>query len=191
MKMRISERQRDGAIVAVIIAVIAYTLSYAFLMSQSKVFDLPHSDKGYGQLIVGFIVNEGTQNIYWLPWNSTVKDLLKAAGIENVERFDENKLQAQLTTGNAVFIESDSKIELGEMKNASKVALNIPININNATLEDLMLIPGIGEKTALRIIQYRESLGNFRKLEDLMNIHGIKEKKFTHLKKYLYAGKIS
>ena len=73
--------------------------------------------------------------------------------------------------------------------NARKMALNIPININKATLEDLMLIPGIGETTALRIIQFRESAGGFHTLEDLMKIRGIKEKKFEHLKKYLYAGK--
>jgi len=77
------------------------------------------------------------------------------------------------------------------MSNASKVALNIPININKATLEDLMLIPGMGEKTALQIIQFRETSGNFRTLEDLMKIRGIKEKKFAKLKKYLFTGQIS
>ncbi|MCX5843941.1 MAG: helix-hairpin-helix domain-containing protein [Deltaproteobacteria bacterium] len=189
--MRISERQRDGAIVAVVIAVIVYTLSNASFLLQSKVCDLPYRDKGHDQLVVGIAVNAGSQGIFWLPRNSKVYDLLNAAGIGNLEKFNEKTLHTQLSRGHAVYIESDCTIEVGEMDNARKIALNIPININKATLEDLMLIPGIGETTALRIIQFRETSGGFRTLEDLMKIRGIKEKKFAFLKRYLYAGKIS
>ena len=191
MKIRISDRQRDGAIVAVVIAVIAYTLSNASFLLPSKVNDLPYRDKGPDQLVVGIAVNPDSQGIFWLPRNSKVYDLLNAAGIGNLERFNEKTLYTQLSTGHAVYIESDGTIEVGEMNNARKMALNIPININKATLEDLMLISGIGETTALRIIQFRETSGGFRTLEDLMKIRGIKEKKFAHLKRYLYAGKIS
>ena len=190
-KMRISERQRDGAIVAVVIAVMVYTLSNASFLLQSKVCDLPYRDKGRDQLVVGIAVNAGSQGIFWLPRNSKVYDLLNAAGIGNLEKFNEKTLHTQLSRGHAVYIESDCTIEVGEMNNASKIALNIPININKATLEDLTLIPGIGETTALRIIQFRETSGGFRTLEDLMKIRGIKEKKFAYLKRYLYAGKIS
>jgi competence protein ComEA len=190
MKMRISARQRDGVIIAVVIAVIAYTLSNASFLLPSKVNDLPYRDKGRDQLVVCVTVNAGSQGIFWLPRNSKVYDLLNAAGIGNLEKFNEKTLHTQLSTGHAVHIESDGTIEVGEMNNASKVALNIPININKATLEDLMFIPGIGETTVLRIIQFRETAGGFRTLEDLMKIRGIKEKKFEHLKRYLYAGKI-
>src|SRR5512137_234761 len=173
MKMRISERQRDGMIVAVIIAVLVYALSSVSSLLQPQMCDLPYGDKGYNQLVVGISVNASSQGVFWLPRNSKVYDLLNAAGIGNLEKFDEKTLHTQLSTGHAVFIESDGKIEVGEMNNASKVALNIPININKATLEDLMLIPGIGEMTALRIIQFREASGSFRTLEDIMKIRGI------------------
>lgn len=191
LKMRISERQRDGAIVAVVIAVIIYTLFNASFLLPPKAYDILHRETGRDQLIVGVTVKEGSQEIYWLPGNSKVYDLLNAAGIGNLEKFNEKTLHTQLSTGHAVSIESVGTIEVGEMDNARKMALNIPININKATLEDLMFIPGIGEATALRIIQFRETSGGFRTLEDLMKIRGIKEKKFAHLKRYLYAGKIS
>jgi competence protein ComEA len=191
MKIRISDRQRDGAIVAVVIAVIVYAFSLASFLLPSKVGNLPYTDKGRDQLIVGIAVNPDSHGIFWLPRNSKVYDLLNAAGIGNLEIFNENTLHTQLSTGHAVYIESDGTIEVGEMNNARKMALNIPININKATLEDLMLIPGIGETTALRIIQFRETSGGFRTLEDLMKIRGIKEKKFVYMKRYLYAGKIS
>lgn len=191
MKIRISDRQLDGAIVVIVIAVIAYILTYASSLLQSNVCDLSYRDTGHNQLVVSITVDASSQGIYWLPRNAKVCDLLKAAGIGNLEKFDEKKLHRQLSTGNAVLIESDSQITIGEMNNAGKMALNIPININKATLEDLMLISGIGEKTALQIIQFRERSGNFRTLEDLMKIRGIKEKKFEKLKKYFFTDPIS
>jgi len=53
------------------------------------------------------------------------------------------------------------------------------ININNADASSLMLLHGIGEKTAEDIIEYRNSSGLFRTIEDLMNVPGIKESKFA------------
>lgn len=59
------------------------------------------------------------------------------------------------------------------------------ININNADLGTLSQLPGIGEKTAQKIIGYREKNGEFKAVEDLMKVKGIGEKKFNKLKKYL------
>jgi len=56
------------------------------------------------------------------------------------------------------------------------------ININNADISSLSLLPGIGEKTAADIIAYRETAGNFLTIEDLMNVPGIKESKFSKIK---------
>ncbi|UNT93709.1 helix-hairpin-helix domain-containing protein [Allobaculum sp. Allo2] len=44
-----------------------------------------------------------------------------------------------------------------------------------------MTLPGIGESTAQKILAYREEHGFF-KLEDLMEVPGIGEKKFEKLK---------
>jgi competence protein ComEA len=50
-----------------------------------------------------------------------------------------------------------------------------------------MLIDGIGEQTALQIVQFREKSGRYHKVEDLMKVRGIKEKKFRNLRTYFYA----
>lgn len=59
------------------------------------------------------------------------------------------------------------------------------IDINSATVEDLMKIEGIGEKTAQNIIAYRESVGGFQYLEQLLYVDGIGETKFSRWLPYL------
>jgi competence protein ComEA len=109
---------------------------------------------------------------------------LGAGGIRDIERFDQIMLSDQLSTGKTVVIESHRCLRIVEMNNGHKLALGIPIDINKATLEDLMLINGVGEKTAWQIIQFREKSGRFQRVEDLMKIHGIKDKKFQKLRSY-------
>ena len=48
------------------------------------------------------------------------------------------------------------------------------ININTATVDELMTLPGIGEARAKDIITFREQNGPFEAVEDLMKISGIK-----------------
>jgi len=59
------------------------------------------------------------------------------------------------------------------------------VNLNKATLEELIKVPGIGEATAKRILEYREKVGGFKSLEELKNIKGIGDKKLELLKNYL------
>jgi competence protein ComEA len=57
-----------------------------------------------------------------------------------------------------------------------------PINLNTATMDQLESIPGIGAKTAERIIAYRQKNGGFKKIEDLMLVQGVGEKSFLKMK---------
>ncbi len=56
------------------------------------------------------------------------------------------------------------------------------ININNATKEQLMSLPGIGEVKAESIVKYRETNGAFKRAEDIMNVSGIKEAGYESIK---------
>jgi competence ComEA-like helix-hairpin-helix protein len=58
------------------------------------------------------------------------------------------------------------------------------INLNTASKLELMKIPGIGEKTAIKVIEYRQ-ITPFQKPEDIMNIKGIGEKKFEKMKEFI------
>lgn len=62
------------------------------------------------------------------------------------------------------------------------------ININQASAEELTLLPGIGETLAKRIVEYRDQNGSFNVLEDLLNVSGIGEGRFKTILDYVTLG---
>lgn len=61
------------------------------------------------------------------------------------------------------------------------------ININIAGVDDLIKLPGIGPKTAEKIIELRNERGRFKRLDELMDVNGIGEVKFSKIKDYIYV----
>jgi competence protein ComEA len=59
------------------------------------------------------------------------------------------------------------------------------ININAATAEQIALLPRVGIKLAERVVEYRKTNGQFKKVEDLMEVKGVGEKLFVVLKPHL------
>ena len=64
-----------------------------------------------------------------------------------------------------------------------------PVDLNKATAEALISIPGIGKVMAERIVAWREDHGPFRRVEDLMKVKGVGEKTFEKLRPYVKVGK--
>ena len=61
------------------------------------------------------------------------------------------------------------------------VTITFPIDINVAGKEVFMLLPGIGEVLAQRIIDYRDQNGPFESVENLMNVEGIGKKRLEEI----------
>jgi competence ComEA-like helix-hairpin-helix protein len=59
------------------------------------------------------------------------------------------------------------------------------ININTANLNQLCSLPGIGEDTAQKIIDYRETYGVFIYPEDLLNIEGFGKARLNNIIDYI------
>ena len=56
------------------------------------------------------------------------------------------------------------------------------IDLNAATAMELETLPGVGPRTAERILEYRREHGSFERIEDLMDVRGIGERTFLRLK---------
>jgi len=76
------------------------------------------------------------------------------------------------------------KVKLGRMEAQKLLVFSIPLDLNRVSVEDLYLIPGIGESLAREIVTYRERRRGFRSVEELKRVKGIGEKKFQSIKSY-------
>jgi competence protein ComEA len=74
------------------------------------------------------------------------------------------------------------------VKPEAKPASTAVVNLNTASPTDLEGLPGIGAKTAVRIVEYRQKNGPFKKVEELMNVRGVGEKSFLKLKPQITVG---
>lgn len=59
------------------------------------------------------------------------------------------------------------------------------INLNTASREELLTLPGIGEAKAAAVVAYREANGGFSSIEDIKNVEGIKEGVFQKIKELI------
>lgn len=93
-----------------------------------------------------------------------------------IPRINENLNQVNLISDGAGIgtIVNDSDLEENEVF--------VKVNINTASKEKLETLPGIGETTAQKIIEYRENNGKFKTIEDIKNVSGIGEAKYESLK---------
>lgn len=69
-----------------------------------------------------------------------------------------------------------------------EVLVEKSVDINQASLEELDRLPGIGPALGQRIIDYREQNSGFYDIEEIMEVSGIGEKTFQKLEPYIYVG---
>ncbi|MAE95102.1 MAG: helix-hairpin-helix domain-containing protein [Planctomycetota bacterium] len=73
---------------------------------------------------------------------------------------------------------------------AGAPALQGTLNLNQATVEQLVLLPGVGESRARAIVAFRKQRGPFKAVAELVEVKGIGEAALAKLKPYLrLAGK--
>lgn len=92
--------------------------------------------------------------------------------IPNVNDNVENFMYVTDNSGDNIIVDNGNKLNEGGDK----------VNINTAGQTELETLTGIGPSTALKIIEYREENGKFKKIEDLKNVSGIGEAKYEAIK---------
>jgi competence ComEA-like helix-hairpin-helix protein len=94
-----------------------------------------------------------------------------------------------LRTGTLVTVARTSdgnlRIHAGRMEARKLLVFFIPLDLNRASVEDLCLIPGVGESLARDIVAYREKRKGFRTVGELRQVKGIGETKWEALRDHL------
>lgn len=135
-------------------------------------------------------------DVYILDDNSIIKDLIEAAGglTENADLSNINRAK-KLQDHELVYVASKNEVastaQSINQNSGNKDSLNQKVNINNATLEELKTIKGVGDAKAKSIIEYREKNGGFKNIEDIKNITGIGEKMFEKIKDKIEIWKLN
>ncbi|OGP13315.1 MAG: hypothetical protein A2052_03480 [Deltaproteobacteria bacterium GWA2_54_12] len=91
--------------------------------------------------------------------------------------------------GDVAVIKADKPPQATSRQTVKSVLPVFPIDLNKATIQELTLLPGIGEKTAQRIIDKRAELNGFRSVDDLMEVKWIGKVKLEKIRDLVTVGK--
>lgn len=134
--------------------------------------------------LVGEVEKPG---IYFFEHEVSLGEVVeRAGGLKRNVVLAQKYFSLEVSNGVKITIGSGSSSFVMEMMEPEKRLLYfIPISVNTASLEELLVVPYIGEKTALAIIRHRQEHGNFSCLDELKEVSGIGNYNFTRMKKFL------
>lgn len=125
--------------------------------------------------------------LYRLPPGARVDDLVTAAGGLAADADpDRLNLAALVADGQKIYVP-----RVGEPVPSDAVAGGAsgdnggpaqPLDLNQATLQQLDALPGVGPATAQAILDYRSQHGRFRSVDDLLNVRGIGDAKLEQIR---------
>ncbi|MEX2209450.1 MAG: ComEA family DNA-binding protein [Patescibacteria group bacterium] len=130
-----------------------------------------------------------------LPAGSLVANAIKAAGgftqdadrprisreLNQAEALKNHQKVYVPLVGDAVVLDSSAPAAGMSGGDGAPTAGGL-VNLNTATLEELDTLPGVGEATAEKIIDYRDAFGPFGSVDELLEVSGIGEAKLEKLR---------
>lgn len=131
--------------------------------------------------INGEIKNPG---VYKMKQNSRIQDLIKkAGGITDGANVLKLNLAKKLKDEDYIYVEKKTNGQTDIPNQSSESSMDSEkVNINTASKEELKKVPGIGDTTAQKIIDYREKNGEFKTIQDLKKIGRIGDKTIEKMK---------
>lgn len=196
--MEKSQRSPYGLIITLIFAAALLVAGGIYLLREPKhttveiippqptATDLPTATPAPLEIYVTGAV-QNPQSRLSLPVGSRVEDAIAAAGgvLENAD-LDAVNLAQRLQDGDQIFV--PTLPAEGETSEGNALPTpNAPriVNINEATLEELDTLPGIGPTTAQAIIDYRAANGPFESIDELLEVQGIGEGTLDDIRVYV------
>ena len=150
---------------------------------EESVFETTALEEYIDVFVSGCVNNP---DVYTLKKGSIINEAVKmAGGFSEGACKDYVNLAKKLEGGEHIVIPGVDEVESAKLQLSTEEVSDsqgiVLVNINTATKEELMSLPGIGERKADSIIEYRKSK-TFSSPEDIMNISGIKEAAFNKIK---------
>jgi len=182
--MTVREGQRVGELTILIASLAVY--GGILLHNRHPLPDspLPWGDQGVGRIAIEVTGNRGADGIYFLPETTALTELSKITGNDALTH--PSLADTRFSSASAILVSAEGGVlKITDMSAVKKLALGLPIDLNRASEEELVLVPGIGERMAAQIVQLRQLRGRFEGLADLTAVPGIKERKLRDLEKYL------
>lgn len=201
--------QKQKIMAVIIIAVIVVVIGYYYINSTKEIYEYNETANVVEEIeenvkieedeeiivhIAGAVVTSG---IVTVPTSSRINDVIEAAGgITDDADLTNVNLAYMVEDGQKIYIPSidDKETECQAIiTEDSGIAIidedyqeeNKLININTASLIELMALPGIGEATAAKVIEYRQTNGEFETIENIKEVSGIGDAKFNTIKEFI------
>lgn len=148
------------------------------------------SEEVFREIIIEVTGEVNKTGIYIFRNAPTLKEVIeKAGGFKEPILLDTATSSEVLETGTLLNVSKASpkelKLKIGRMEANKLLTFSIPLDLNRVSVDDLRLIPGIGESLAREIVTYRERRKGFRSVEELKNVKGVGEKKYRSYKPFL------
>ncbi len=149
----------------------------------------PSSEESAKEVVVEVAGEVRNPGVYLFQNPPTLKEgIERAGGLKESAQFDTASFSEILETGTLLTVTKEYsrevKVKMERMAANKLLVFSIPLDLNRVSMEDLCLIPGIGESLAREIITYWERRKRFRSVEELKNVKGIGEKKYQSLKTF-------
>jgi len=173
-----------------------FLISLIFLLknigqdSQVKIIPVEESQEASSAEILVHVAGAVQKpGVYRLPLDARVNDVLVAAGglTEDANRnwFNKNiNLAQKVSDGIKIYVpfEDETASNISSGGNGVLGSSSSLVNINTASQAELESLPKIGPVTAGRILEYRQSQGQFQSIDELVKVTGVSQKTVDDLR---------
>lgn len=201
--------QKQKIILGIIIVIIIIVIGYYYINSTKEVYTSQNiesiveenneieEEETVNETIVVHITGAVNKNgVMQVEEGARINDVIEVAGgiTEDADLTDVN-LAYIVQDGQKIYIPSIDDKEIIEEIITEEAGENVIedeyyeeetiVNINTAGVGELITLPGIGESTAAKIVEYRKTNGKFKTIEDIKNVSGIGDAKFNTIKEFI------
>ena len=152
----------------------AILLCFHLLVRFTSQYNNSNQDNNYeDSLYIEIVKDDQPPLVFELRNEEEIRDVVSRFRIPN-----------KIKNGDRFAIRNN-EVVVSRINGTKSINLGIPIGVNSANPDDLTPLPGIGERLAQRIIDFRESRGGFKSVDDLLKVDGIGEKKLEAIRPFV------